>query len=290
MFTRILVGVDEETRGRDAIALARKLGGQGSHFTLAHVYPAVPAATASFDDEHAEDTRRLLASIVQESELDADTRWAGAASVGAGLRSVAEEVLPDLLVVGTTGRSRLVRTLLGNPTTGTMTRAECPVAVAPEGYADKDREIGKIAVAYDGTPLSDGALEFARELATAHGAALSTFEVVGYETSTGLASPRRPHKRSAQTALASGNEADNPNESLVQHLSFGNPVTELASYSETVDVLVAGARGLGRLARLLRPSVTVALTDVIRCPLLVLPTGAEQHAVGASSASGESSV
>ena len=290
MFSRILVGIDDETRGRDAVALARKLGSRGTEFIFAHVYPAVPAATALFDEEQVKQAYRLLAAVVAESGLRADVRFTGSASVGAGLCALADDTEADLLVVGVTGRSRVVRALLGNPTAGTLTRAGCLVAVAPEGYAEADAEIRKVAVAYDGTGASDSALDFACELAGSTNAALSTFEVVGHATPSRFPTLRRWHKRSAQAALADECMAEQGERIFVQHLSFGDPVEELGNYSRAVDLLIAGARGAGRVARFPHPSTTVALTDVIRCPLLVLPGSGDQAAVSDRSSANASCV
>lgn len=39
MFNNVLVGIDGEDGGRDALALARTLVGESGRLTLAHVYP-----------------------------------------------------------------------------------------------------------------------------------------------------------------------------------------------------------------------------------------------------------
>ena len=45
MFKKVLVGVDTQTRGRDAIALARRLASPDSEITFGHIYPPVVSAT-----------------------------------------------------------------------------------------------------------------------------------------------------------------------------------------------------------------------------------------------------
>ncbi len=49
MFNNALVGIDYETHGRDALALARTLSGEGSKSTLAHVHPGFSLATKALD-------------------------------------------------------------------------------------------------------------------------------------------------------------------------------------------------------------------------------------------------
>lgn len=50
MFNQVLVGIDEQTRGRDAIALARRLAGIDSEITFAYVYPPVVSAKSVAGD------------------------------------------------------------------------------------------------------------------------------------------------------------------------------------------------------------------------------------------------
>jgi len=67
MFRNVFIGVDGKPGGRDAIALARRLGEPGARFTLAHVYGGAMTpgryASAAFDDADAHaDSERLLAA------------------------------------------------------------------------------------------------------------------------------------------------------------------------------------------------------------------------------------
>lgn len=280
MFQRILVGIDEETRGRDAIALARLLMSRRADLTFAHVYPGIGSGSTT----NAEASRQLLASVVDESGVDAWTRWIASPSVAAGLRTIAAQTHADLVVIGTTNRSRITRALLGNPTTETMGAVDCVVAVAPEGYADRVHEIRKVGVAYDGSSPSEGALSLARELVEKTHAELSAFEVV---PPPDVFTVRRHQMERAVLALSAARAQLAAHEGVEAHVACGHPVSQLGGFSKTVDILVAGSRGAGFAARLLHPSTTAALTDVVSCPLLVLTRGArEQRAAAAARVAG----
>jgi nucleotide-binding universal stress UspA family protein len=286
MFRKVVVGIDEETRGRDAIALARRLAAPNAVITFAHVHPAMTAAAMTAaaatagrelgaQGEAPEATHDLLVAAIRESGVDAWMRWIGSPSVGIGLKVIAAELDADLLVVGSTARSRLTRTILGNPTTDSVAEADCAVAVAPLDYADEPHVLRRVGVAYDESAPSEAALELARQLAEDLGAELSAFEVV--PAPRGVLEPRRHQVEKAVVALSQARDRISEHDGVEAHVACGNPVQQLAGYSRTVDLLVAGSRGAGPVALLLHPSTTAALTDVARCPLLIVTKGARER-------------
>lgn len=285
MFKKLVVGIDVETHGRDAIALARRLAAADAEIVFAHVHPAMTAAamTAAVTSTQGpdprgdcpEETHELLTAAIRESGVDAWIQWIGSPNVGAGLEAIARDAEADLLVVGSTDRGRLARTLLGNPTTETLAVADCAVAVAPKGYAEHAHALQRIGIAYDGSPASKAAIALGRQLAESLGADLSAFEVV--PPPRGMLEPRRHQVEKAVLALRDAREQIAQHEGVEPHVACGHPVKQLAGYSNTVDLLVAGARGAGTIALLLHPSTTAALTDVVRCPLLVLTKGARER-------------
>lgn len=291
MFRKIVVGIDDQTHGRDAIALARMLAAPDADITFAHVHPAMTAAAMTAaamtagsgldpQDPYPEATHDLLVAAIQESGVDAWMRWIGSPNVGSGLHAIADDVDADLLVVGCSDRDRLTRTLLGNPTTETMAEADCPVAVAPQGYADAVRVLRRVGVAYDESAPSEGAMSLGRRVADDLDAELSAFEVV--PAPRGMLEPRRHQVEKAVLALKHARERIAEHPGVEPHVACGHTVEQLAGYSSTVDLLVAGARGAGLIGLLMHPSTTAALTEVVRCPLLVLTKGArERQAVAA---------
>ncbi len=282
MFRSILVGIDAKTRGRDAVALARTLMEPGSQITLAHIDPTRPAPAALGHEirDRAEHTQQLLTSVAAELGIPARIRSAEATSIAGGLNAVAENVAADLLVVGSTTRSTIARALLGNPTAGAVTRTPCAVAVAPAGYADHPGELHKIGVAYDGSGAGEAAIEFARCLGQTTGASLSAFEVVA--SRDGALPPFRHRFDRTVVALTAARNRLDAHQNIESHVAYGVPVRELSAYSKTVDVLIAASRGFGPLTRLVHPSTTSALAEVVSCPLLVLTKHAREQAIADS--------
>jgi nucleotide-binding universal stress UspA family protein len=286
MFKKVVVGIDAETHGRDAIALARRLAAPDAEIVFAHVHPAMTAAAMTAAAMSAdpmpdppsgcpEETHDLLVSAIQESGINAWMHWIGSPNVGAGLEAIARSAEADLLVVGSTGRGRLTRTLLGNPTTEALAEADCAVAVAPEGYAEHAHPLRSVGIAYDGSPASEAAMVLGKRLSEWLRADLSALEVV--PPPRGLIEPRRHQIEKAVLALKDARDHIAQHDGVEPHVACGHPVKQLAGYSNSVDLLVAGSRGAGTIALLLHPSTTAALTGVVHCPLLVLTKGARDR-------------
>ena len=285
MFNKVLVGVDTQTRGHDAIALARRLASPDSEITFAHIYAPVVSATNATGDSPltAAVAIDLLRSVAWESGVRARTRCAPSVSISDGLRSVADQVDADLLVIGATTRNRMTRALLGNFTTDTLATAGCTVAIAPLGYAEHPHEIHRVGVAYDGSDPSEAALSVAQAFAESIQAELSAIKIVRPPHDPVRAGRHRLEK--AVRALATGRRQIEAHPGVEAYVACGDPVQQLRGFSRSVDILVAGARGAGFLARLLHPSTTEALAEVVSCPLLVITKGARErefeHSLGA---------
>ena len=138
MFNNVIVGIDDDEGGRDAIALAKLLAAGGGRLTLAQVYPGDSAVSrrSSPDYEAAqhERIRALLEARRAEAGVDAELRWYGSPSVGRGLHELAEPAGADLLVIGSSRRGLLGRVLIGDDTRAALNGAPCAVAIAPAGY------------------------------------------------------------------------------------------------------------------------------------------------------------
>lgn len=275
MFNKVLVGIDDQTRGRDAIALARTLASPDAEITFGHVYPPVVFATNVMGDSpvNAEAATALLQSAAVDSGLQAQTRCACSVSISDGLRTIADQIGADVLVIGGTTRNRMTRALLGNFTTDTLAAADCIVAIAPSGYAEYQHEIHRVGVAYDGSIPSEAALALGQAVADSVQAELSAFKVV--PPHGGLM--HRHGMEKTVTALKAGRDQIEAHEGVEAHVACGKPVEQLAGFSRSVDILIAGARGAGFLARLLHPSTTAALADVVSCPLLVITKEARER-------------
>jgi nucleotide-binding universal stress UspA family protein len=279
MFKHVVVGVDAEEKGRDAIALARLLQDADGKLVLAHVYRRDPPAwrvyDAAFEADERARARTLLEQARQQAGVQAELQWLGSPSVGRGLHELVSDLGADLLVVGSSRRGRLGRVLLGDETEEALNGAPCAVAIAPGGYARRARRIAKIGIGYDGSPESEHALGVARALAAQLGASLAAFQAVLIPVTVSVAGGTPILYEETGERLQEAREqikAACPEAEV--HATFGVPSEELALFSGSVDLLVVGSRGYGPLGRLVHGSTERVLARSTRCPLLVLPRAA----------------
>ena len=281
MFNNVVVGIDDDEGGRDAIALAKMLAPDGARLMLAQVYQgdsAVSRATRpDYEAKQHERIRELLEHRRAEAGVEAELRWYGSPSVGRGLHELAELAGADLLVIGSSRRGLLGRVLIGDDTRAALNGAPCAVAIAPTGYRRQPAVMREIGIGYDGSPESKRALELARMIAAEHHTTLSAFHAISTPTylylgHLGTAAP---------VELASiPRDVDDARERIAAlggvepHAAYGNPAEELTVYSASVDLLVVGSRGYGPLGRLVYGSVAQRLARTARCPLLVLTRSA----------------
>lgn len=281
MFTRIVVGVDEHQGGRDAIALARRLLSNGGQLVLAHVHAgdARIYRLTSADLEAVERARgfKLLKNACAAEGIEARLESIAASSVGRGLHVLAADAGADLIVVGSSRRHLLGRVFMADDTQAALDSAPCAVAIAPAGYASAAGPIRTIGVAYNGTPESDHALRLARKVADELGARLSACEAVSIPLNATTPGPL-PLEDAVETLQARAHDQLVALGGVEPHVAYGPPATELAAYSQTVDVLVVGSRGHGPLGRMLYGSMAHTLARMSHCPLLVLTRGARRAA------------
>jgi nucleotide-binding universal stress UspA family protein len=281
MFNNVLVGVDDDEGGRDAIALAQMLAAAGGRLTLAQVYrgdSAVSrAARPDYEIKQHERILQLLEKRRAEAGVEAELRWYGSPSVGRGLHELAELTEADLLVIGSSRRGLLGRTLIGDDTRAALNGAPCAVAIAPAGYSREQVVMREVGVGYDGSPESKAALALARIVAAEHQTKLSAFQAIftpaylylGYLST---AAPVEPDSIQGEVDQARERIADLGG--VEPHSAYGDPVEELTLYSASLDLLVVGSRGYGPLGRLVYGGVAQRLARTTRCPLLVLTRSA----------------
>jgi nucleotide-binding universal stress UspA family protein len=281
MFNNVVVGVDDDEGGRDAIALAKMLAASGSELTLAQVYQDDTEVSRTTRPDHEacqhERIRQLLENRRAETGVEAEVRWYGSPSVGRGLHELAELTGADLLVIGSSRRSLLRRVLIGDDTQAALNGAPCAVAIAPAGYSREPAVMREVGVGYDGSPESESALALARMVAAEHHTKLSAFEAIstpaylylGYLGTAAAAevdSIERKVDQACERIRALGG--------VEPHSAYGDPVEELTLYSASLDLLVVGSRGYGPLGRLVYGGVAQRLAPTARCPLLVLTRSA----------------
>jgi len=164
--------------------------------------------------------------------------------------------------------------------------ASCPVAVAPEGY--EGAVFARIGVAYAATPDGDQALDAAAALALAAGASLEAIAVDAPLPWLDLVQPefdgvtlQAAYRGHLAHALDEAVRALPHRPVIEKRVLSGEPIELLTAESAELDLLVCGSRGHGPLGTVLLGSVSHALLETARCPVLVIPRG--RHASASQS-------
>jgi nucleotide-binding universal stress UspA family protein len=158
-------------------------------------------------------------------------------------------------------------------------KAPCAFAVAPRGYSQRpDPELRVIGLAYDGSESAKHAADVAKRLAVKSSCPLRAFGVVEPLTrwvTPGLPVP--PHdpnfmREVIEEALNEVMETLPPGVGGQALMLDGDPAEALLAVApETVDLMVFGTHGFGRLMQVLTGSVA---SDVVRrapWPVVVVP-------------------
>jgi nucleotide-binding universal stress UspA family protein len=265
--SKIIVGVEGEREGRDAVALGAALAraldaslilcGVSSELFAPAAYGHELAARPVVEDRLAAAAALVPDDVAHEVHVVAST------SAVRGLHEVADRVHAELIVVGPTHHAAAARLFVGDLTLGLLQAAPCAVAVAPAGYADAVRGRSHVVgVAYVPTPEGAEALAVGIDIAQRLDAGLRLL----YAGQVGEASERlleeargtAPAGTSVETVLLDGI----------------TPVELLRSASEDLELLVIGSRGYGPTRRVLLGSVSAGVVHHAACPVLVLPRGA----------------
>jgi nucleotide-binding universal stress UspA family protein len=271
MFDNVLVGVGDREGGHDALALARQLVSSDGGLTLVQVQLVTrkPSVDSGHVREAQERRRELaaLASIREEARVDAQIASVEGLSVARGLHAIARVQRADLVVVGASRAGEVDRMLIGDDTREVLRDAPCAVAVAPVGYATRVRPLKEIAIAYDGSPASERALEVARQVAADAQAKVLAFQAVPAE-----AAARDPWNPDAEIAAAveTATRRIGALGDVEPVVRSGEPAEELARFQPSVGLLVIGAHEHPRIDRFLRVSTSETLAERPASPLLVL--------------------
>jgi len=279
----IIVGVEGSERSADGLALADLLAERlGGPLVLVHNHP--DGAWSSFL-EPPEDEQRMRSvsdsTFAQVQELvshdhEAGVRVTHADSPAVGLQQIAEHENAQLVVVGPSHRSGLGQVLPGSVGERLLSRAPAPVAIAPRGYADAVPALGLVASAFDGSPESHRALEWAMRLARAGGSQLRVITVhtplafngLGFASESVDPILRHDLEREQSAAIAG---YDGPVEAIVPD---GDPAGMLIKASLGADILVMGSRGYRPLQAALLSGVSHYVVRHAACPVVIMPRSA----------------
>jgi nucleotide-binding universal stress UspA family protein len=256
----------------------------GVRIVHTHSYGAL---SSILDDGHYES---LVREVYQETfrqvqaligkDRERDMRLISADSPAAGLMGIAEREEAEVIVVGSTHRSGLGRVRPGSVGDRLLSGSSTPVGIAPRGYAEEKTSLAVVACAFDDSPESHLALEWATGLAQAAGSRLEVISVYtpqpfGHLTAGGAISVESVNSAlSRQLAQAQRDAISACGHEAESVLRRGDAAKVLEQASEEADLLVMGSRGYGPLRAVLLGSVSQYVLRNAACPVVVCPRSA----------------
>ena len=189
--------------------------------------------------------------------------------------ALAEEIEAGLIAVGSRGRARIRRLLMGSVSDAVVRHAHFPVVVVrwkPVVFP------AKILLATDGSDEATLAAQTAGDLSERTGSELHVTHVG--EVSLAYHPERHAshavyeeHEREAQQLLEAQVERMKATGATVEqaHLRMGRADEEIVVLAEELgaDLIVMGSRGLGGLKRTLMGSVSDSVVRHAHCPVMV---------------------
>lgn len=295
MFRSILVSLDGSTFSESALAYALSLSRRtGAELQLATVHEPVPSfaydewETAAW--EWSQEYLRAVRERVSDQAGGDVHAWIGTGRVVDMLKSRADTVGADLVVMATHGRGALSRAWLGSVADGFVRQAEQPVLLvrpAADGATPDDPSFSRVLVPLDGSDLSESVLDLATGVCRTFDAELHLLRVVSYPVE--IASPYLPHtiqmnqkvvedaKRSAEAYVEAiahrlGDGGPRVSTHVVVDHQAGHTIADQAT-ALGADLIVMATHGRGGVQRALLGSTTDKVIRSVHVPVLVRRPG-----------------
>jgi nucleotide-binding universal stress UspA family protein len=279
--TKILLATDDsgdaELAATTAVSLAKSTG---SELHVVHVWRPVPSV--HFDALIRQEMEREAQEILDEQVKKIE--GLGATVAQAHLRegstyeeivAFAEEIEAGLIAVGSRGRGRIRRLLMGSISDALVRHATCPVVVVrwkPVVFP------AKILLATDASEEATLAFQNAADLSARTGSELHVIHVgevplVYHPERHGYGAEYEEHEREARQLLeAQVERIKGAGVTVAQaHLRMGRADEEIVVLAEELgaDLVAMGSRGLGGVRRGLMGSVSDSVVRHAHCPVLI---------------------
>jgi nucleotide-binding universal stress UspA family protein len=285
----IVVGIDGSPVSKVAVDWAARTAAlREVPLKLVHVlnppvvmaFPEVPIP-AGYLQWQSEEGRTLLAAAVTTAEESALLIGRGPIAVTTEMIAgppvptlVDESTRAQMVVAGCRGRNALARGLLGSVSIGLVHHAKCPVAIIhDEDPLMPHPSLAPVVVGVDGSPVSERAVEIAFEEASFRGVDLvavhawsdtGVFEFPGADWSA--------LQSSAEETLSerlAGWQERYPDVLVRRVVVADRPAHQLLEQAQSAQLLVVGSHGRGGVAGMVLGSVSTAVINAARMPVLV---------------------
>ena len=283
----VVVGVDGSPASKVAVDwAARNAVLHGAPLTLVHVL--TPPAVMAFPDvpmppgyrEWQQEQGRGLLDAAEQTAREA----AGRTALDITSEMVSGPSVPSLvdaskdarlIVVGCRGHGALARGILGSVSNGLVHHAHCPVVIIhDEDPLMPHPSKAPVVVGVDGSPASERAVGLAFEEASLRGVDLvavhawsdaGVFEFPGADWST-----QQAMGEETLSERLAGWQERYPDVLVRRIVVADKPARQLLEQAESAQLLVVGSRGRGGFAGMLLGSVSTAVINAARMPVLVV--------------------
>jgi nucleotide-binding universal stress UspA family protein len=214
----------------------------------------------------------LTAAVAAATEVDPDLPVERELVIGFPVGVLLEQSRgAELLVVADSGRGRVTAALAGSVAVGVAARSACPVVVVRGAQPPPDQQL-PVVVGIDGTPLSEAAIAFAFEEASARRAplvAVHTWEepVIAELVDWTSAAVEAEEALAERLAGWGAKYTDVPVQRVVARTPAARALLDQSAHAQLV---VVGSRGHGEMAGLLLDSVSNALVHAAACPVAIV--------------------
>ncbi len=280
----IVVGVDGSPSANAAIrwaAVDAEL--RNTSLTLVHAVPPVMGTwlAAPVPLNVLEWQRTIGRQVVDDALQFAKECTAGALDISTDLLSaspvpglVQMSRNADMVVVGSRGRGAIARTLMGSVSMRLAHHAHCPVAVIHgEPPSTEISPQAPVLVGVDSSPASNAALELAFDEASRRRAELvalhawwspGEFELPGFDWDD-----LRPGIEDEFAERLKTCRQRHPEVPVRRVVVRDQPARELVAHAQSAQLLVVGSHGHGEIASGLLGSVSTAVVQAARIPVIV---------------------